>query len=75
MGPLRDFWTNPHSGMQRPMTSLRDVDAPGRIEASRRTQTNQSLSWEDVGDAMAMIRNRGIARRRRAASSELDTEV
>ncbi|CAN5311405.1 hypothetical protein BH10PSE1_BH10PSE1_24360 [soil metagenome] len=75
VGLLRDFWTNPHSGMQRPMTSLRDVDAPGRIEASKRTQTNQPLSWEEVGDAMAMIRNRGVARRRRAASSELDSEV
>ena len=75
VGRLGDFWNNPLSGMQRPMTSLRDVDVAGRIEASKRTQHNQTLSWEEVSDAMAMIRNRGVARRRRGASSELDTEV
>jgi hypothetical protein len=74
-GRLADFWANPLSGLQRPMTSLRDVDAAGRIRASDRTQRNQPLSWEDVGDAMAMVRNRGISRGRRSASSELDGEA
>jgi hypothetical protein len=73
-GRLGDFWPNPLTGLQRPMTSLRDVDAAGRIRASNRTQRNQQLSWEDVGDAMAMVRNRGIGRGRRSASSELDEE-
>jgi hypothetical protein len=74
-GRLSDFWPNPLTGLQRPMTSLRDVDAAGRIRASDRTQRNQFVSWEDVGDAMAMVRNRGIARSRRSASSELDREA
>ena len=73
-GRLGDFWPNPLTGLQRPMTSLRDVDAAGRIRASSRTQRNQQLSWEDVGDAMAMVRNRGVGRGRRSASSELDEE-
>jgi hypothetical protein len=73
-GRLSDFWQNPLTGLQQPMRSLRDVDAAGRIRASNRTQRNQSLSWEEVGDAMAMVRNRGIARGRRSASSELDEE-
>jgi hypothetical protein len=44
-GRLSEFWGNPLSGLQRPMTSLRDVDAAGRIRASNRTQRNQPLSW------------------------------
>ncbi len=74
-GRLGDFWNNPLSGQQRPMTSLRDVDASGRIRASTRTQRNQPLSWEEVGEAMMMVRNRGIARGHRSTSSELDTEA
>jgi hypothetical protein len=74
-GRLGDFWNNPLSGLQRPMTSLRDVDAAGRIRASNRTIRNQPVSWDEIGEAMAMIRNRGVARRRRSASSELDGEV
>ncbi|ASG20238.1 DEAD/DEAH box helicase family protein [Nitrospirillum viridazoti] len=74
-GRLNDFWSNPLSGLQRPMTSLRDVDAAGRIRASQRTQRNQPLSWEEVGEAMAMVRNRGVSRGRRTASSELDGEA
>jgi hypothetical protein len=74
-GTLRDFWSNPLTGLQRPMTSLRDVDAAGRIRASDRTQRNRPVSWEEVGDAMAMVRNRGIARGRRSALSELDGEA
>jgi hypothetical protein len=74
-GRLSEFWSNPLSGLQRPMTSLRDVDAAGRIRASQRTQRNQPLSWEEVGEAMAMVRNRGVSRGRRAASSELDGEA
>jgi hypothetical protein len=74
-GQLGDFWNNPLSNLQRPMTSLRDVDAAGRILASQRTLRNQPLSREDVGDAMAMIRNRGVARGRRTATSELDGDA
>jgi hypothetical protein len=74
-GRLGDFWSNPLSGLQRPMTSLRDVDAAGRIRASSRTQRNQPLSWDEVGEAMAMVRNRGVSRGRRSASSELDGET
>jgi hypothetical protein len=73
-GRLSEFWSNPYSGLQRPMTSLRDVDAAGRIRASQRTQRNQPLSWEEVGEAMAMVRNRGVSRGRRTAFSELDGE-
>jgi hypothetical protein len=74
-GRLSEFWGNPLSGLQRPMTSLRDVDTAGRIRASNRTQRNQPLSWEEVGEAMAMVRNRGVSRGRRSASSELDGEA
>lgn len=74
-GRLSDFWPNPLTNLRRPMTSLRDVDAAGRIRASDRTQRNQFVSWEDVGDAMAVVRNRGIARSRRSAASELDGEA
>jgi hypothetical protein len=74
-GRLSEFWGNPLSGLQQPMTSLRDVDAAGRIRASNRTQRNQPLSWEEVGEAMAMLRNRGVSRGRRSASSELDGET
>lgn len=74
-GRLSEFWSNPLSGLQRPMTSLRDVDAAGRIRASHRTQRNQPLSWDEVGEAMAMVRNRGVSRGRRSASSELDGEA
>jgi len=73
-GKLSDFWSNPLSGLQRPMTSLRDVDDAGWIKASARTQRNQSISWEDVGEAMATVRNRGVSRGRRSAASELDGE-
>jgi hypothetical protein len=55
------------------MTSLRDVDAAGRIRASNRTQRNQPLSWEEVGEAM--VRNRGVSRGRRSAFSELDADT
>lgn len=75
VGRLGDFWNNPLSGMQRPMTSLRDVDAAGQILASPRTPRNETISREEVAEAMAMIRNRGVARRRRGASSELDGEA
>jgi len=74
-GRLQDFWSNRNTGLARPMTSLRDVDAQGIIQASDRSQRNQHLTWEEVGDAMAMIRNRGVAHGRRAANSELDLGI
>ena len=72
-----DFWNNPLAGLPRPMTSLRDVDAHGTIVGSPRSQLNRRLTSEQVGDAMAVIRNRGVSRRRgrRAAGSELDVET
>ena len=63
------------NNLQRPMTSLRDVDAAGWIRASERTQRNQRLSRDDVGAAMAVVRNRGVSRRRQSASSELDGDT
>ena len=75
VGKLGDFWSNPLSGMQRPMTSLRDVDASGRIRASAQTQRNEPLTKEQVGEAMAIVRNRGVERLRRTATSELDGDI
>jgi hypothetical protein len=74
-GRLQDFWENPLTNLSRPMTSLRDVDAAGIIVASSRSQTNQSLDWDDIASAMAVIRNRGASRDRRSANSELDSEA
>lgn len=73
-GPLRDFWSNRLTNLQRPMTSLRDVDAAGKIRASHRTNRNRHLDPDDVADAMAVLRTRGGGRRRRTAASELDGE-
>ncbi len=71
-GRLGDFWSNPLSGLQRPMMSLRDVDAAGIIRASRRTAQSHPIDDETVEAAMAFVRNRGG---RRTASSEMDEEV
>jgi hypothetical protein len=73
-GPLRDFWGNRLTNLQRPMTSLRDVDAAGKIRASHRTNRNRHLDPDDVAEAMAVLRTRGGGRRRRTAASELDGE-
>jgi hypothetical protein len=75
VGRLMDFWSNPLTGLQRPMMSLRDVDASGQIRASNRTHRNQQVTSDQIGDAMTVVRNRGGGRRRRNASSELDQEV
>ncbi|MDX2145209.1 MAG: DEAD/DEAH box helicase family protein [Rhodospirillaceae bacterium] len=75
VGSLGDFWENRLTGLPRPMTSLRDVDEAGRIQASNRTHRNQPLSWDDVQDAMTMIRNRGVSRSRRTATSEIDQDM
>jgi hypothetical protein len=69
---LADFWSNPLSGLQRPMMSLRDVDAAGTIRASRTDTQNRPVDGEALDLAMAFLRNRGG---RRAASSELDREA
>ena len=76
-GQLNNFWNNSYSGLPRPMTSLRDVDAQGMIVGSSRTRNNRRLTTEEVSDAMATIRNRGVSRRRgrRAGGSELDAEI
>ena len=68
---LGDFWSNRLSGLQRPMTSLRDVDAAGTIRASRVDMQSRRLDDEAVDAAMAFLRNRGA---RRTAGSELDKE-
>ena len=71
-GRLVDFWSNPLSGLQRPMMSLRDVDAAGTIRASRVDIQHRPVDGEALDIAMAFLRNRGG---RRAGSSELDREV
>lgn len=71
-GRLGDFWGHRLSGLQRPMMSLRDVDAAGRIQASRADVQNQHISDDVVNAAMTFIRNRGA---RRTAASELDQEA
>lgn len=70
-GRLGDFWNNRLSGLQRPMTSLRDVDAAGTIRASRVDMQSRRVDDEAVDGAMAFLRNRGA---RRTAGSELDQE-
>lgn len=70
-GRLGDFWNNRLSGLQRPMTSLRDVDAAGTIRASRVDMHSRRVDDEAVDAAMAFLRNRGA---RRTAASELDQE-
>lgn len=71
-GRLNDFWSNRLSGLQRPMTSLRDVDAAGTIRASRVDTQSRRVDDEAVDFAMAFLRNRGA---KRSATSELDEEV
>jgi len=71
-GNLGDLWSNTLNNLQRPMTSLRDVDTSGWIRAADRNLRSQRISRDEVGAAMAMVRNRGVARGRHAATSELD---
>ena len=75
-GSLQDFWRNEQNPLrgQRPMLSLRDVDEAGSIFASPLTLKNKPVTNERVAATMALLRNRGIARGRRAASSETDAE-
>ncbi|ANM08337.1 hypothetical protein AMC78_PD00833 (plasmid) [Rhizobium phaseoli] len=70
-GRLSDFFSNPLSGLQRPMMSLRDVDAAGRIQASRVDTQSRRVDGEAVEAAMAFLRARGT---RQTAASELDQE-
>jgi hypothetical protein len=72
---LADFWRNRTTNLKHPMTSLRDVDEPGRIIGSRRTMDNKDAEPDQVSAAMALIRNRGAGRKRRAATSETDLEI
>jgi hypothetical protein len=74
-GRLSEFWRNRMTNLKHPMTSLRDVDEPGRIIGSRRTIDNKDADLDQVGAAMALIRNRGAGRKRRAATSETDLEI
>jgi len=74
VGWLSDFWRNRITNLRHPMTSLRDVDEPGQILASRRTSDNREVSLEQVTAVMAMVRNRGAGRRRQAVISETDAE-
>ncbi|WLA69214.1 DEAD/DEAH box helicase family protein [Bradyrhizobium diazoefficiens] len=70
---LNDFWKATNTDLMRPMTSLRDVDVQGWIEGSRRSQTNKAITEEQLSEAIAMIRNRGVALGRRGTYSELDS--
>lgn len=71
---LADFWKATNTDLMRPMTSLRDVDVQGLIEGSRRAQ-NRAIGEEQLSNAMAMIRNRGVALGRRGTYSELDGDA
>jgi ATP-dependent helicase YprA (DUF1998 family) len=73
-GSFSDFWRNRLTNLRHPMTSLRDVDEPGQILASRRTPDNREVTLDHVSAAMAIVRNRGAGRRRHATASETDTE-
>jgi hypothetical protein len=73
-GWLADFWRNTRTSLRHPMTSLRDVDEPGRIWGSRLTTDNKEVSDEQVAAAMVMVRNRGAGRRRHTTLSEMDSE-
>jgi hypothetical protein len=64
-GQLSKFWGDPLSGMKRPMSSLRDVDAAGTIRSSTK------VTGETFVSSMAFIRNRSA---RRSASGELDRD-
>lgn len=46
--------------LQKPMTSLRDVDQAGHIRLARRDDRGNRLSDEDVRDVMALVRH-GVA--------------
>ena len=70
-GTLQDMWKNRLSGLQRPMSSLRDVDAAGTIRSSRYSEQNRPVSGDELAAAMTFVRNRGL---RRSAASELDRE-
>ncbi|WP_291385671.1 helicase-related protein [Devosia sp.] len=70
-GRLQTMWESGMSGLQRPMSSLRDVDAAGTIFSSRHTEQNRIVSDDVLATAMAFVRNRGL---RRSAASELDRE-
>ncbi|WMT87492.1 helicase-related protein [Pelagibacterium sp. 26DY04] len=64
-GQLDKFWGNGLTGLKKPMSSLRDVDAAGKIEPEQYTER------EILAAAMAFVRNRGT---KRAAGNELDRE-
>ncbi|HVV52250.1 MAG TPA: DEAD/DEAH box helicase family protein [Polyangia bacterium] len=75
-GRLSDFWRNEFNPLRRrqPMTSLRDVDEAGIIQASRTSTRSRGVDLDELAAAMAFIRNRGVTRGRPAPSSEVDTE-
>lgn len=64
-GQLDKFWDNRLTGLKKPMSSLRDVDAAGLI------QPHQYIDKEILADAMAFVRNRGVGR---PTGNELDQE-
>ena len=64
-GQLADFWDHRLAGLKRPMSSLRDVDAAGSIQA------HSGTGRDAFAEAMAFVRNRGP---RRSSASELDRE-
>lgn len=75
-GTLTDFWDNEQNPLRRlrPMMSLRDVDDAGDIFGAARSLKNKALRAEELADAMAFIRNRGVSRGRQLSQSETDEE-
>ncbi|MBO0129646.1 DEAD/DEAH box helicase family protein [Agrobacterium burrii] len=69
---LRTFWKEQDSKLRMPMTSLRDVDEAGTIQASDFDQSSRGgsriLSQDDVAIAMKIIR------RQRGDAAETDTD-
>ena len=66
---LSHFWESHYHKLDRPMTSLRDVDEAGEIRAATSVSKGK-ISLERMGAAMAFIRNRRPGRA--SSSGELD---
>jgi len=57
---LRTFFNGANDSLQKPMTSLRDVDQAGRIRLAGKDTNGKRLSDEDVVEVMGLIRH-GVA--------------
>jgi hypothetical protein len=54
---LKTFFDSFENTLQKPMTSLRDVDQAGQIRASRKDDSGNKMSEEDIRDVMSLIRH------------------